>query len=34
LAVGGDLYIAIKYTDDEIRKMIKPGFVLGRIKRI
>jgi hypothetical protein len=35
LEVGGDLYIwetpLEKYTDDELRKMVKPGFIKGKI---
>ena len=36
LEVGGDLYIhgtdLKKYTDDELREMIKPGFIKGKGK--
>jgi hypothetical protein len=35
LKVGGDLYIRgaylAKYTDEELREMIKPGFIKGEI---
>ena len=38
LEVGGHLYIKntqlMKYTDKELREMIKPGFVKGKIHRI
>ena len=38
LEVGENLYIKntqlIKYTDKELREMIKPGFVKGKIHRI
>ena len=38
LEVGAHLYIKntqlIKYTDKELREMIKPGFVKGKIHRI
>jgi len=37
LEVGGDLFISwttlTKYTDDELRKMVKPGFIKGKIYR-
>ena len=37
LKVGGYLYInttpLTKYTDEELREMIKPGFIKGKIKR-
>ena len=37
LEVGDDLFISwttlTKYTDDELRKMIKPGFIKGEIER-
>jgi hypothetical protein len=37
LEVGGDLYILDtklqKYTDDELREMIKPGYIKGEIRR-
>ena len=37
LEVGGDLYInttpLTKYTDEELREMIKPGFIKGKIAR-
>ena len=37
LKVGGDLYIKYseltKYSDDELREMIKPGFINGEILR-
>jgi hypothetical protein len=37
LEVGGDLYILgtklQKYTDDELREMIKPGYIKGEIRR-
>ena len=37
LEVGDDLFISwttlTKYTDDELRKMIKPGFIKGEIVR-
>jgi len=37
LEVGGDLYIRNTelegYTDEELRDMIKPGFIKGKIKR-
>ena len=37
LKVGGDLYIRgaylAKYTDEELREMIKPGFIKGGIYR-
>jgi hypothetical protein len=33
LKVGGDLVIRAltKYTDDQLREMIKPGFIKGKI---
>jgi hypothetical protein len=37
LKVGGDLDIRetelIRYSDDELREMIKPGFIKGKIIR-
>jgi len=37
LEVGDDLFISwttlTKYTDDELKKMIKPGFIKGEIIR-
>lgn len=37
LKVGDDLFISntelTKYTNNELRKMIKPGFITGRIER-
>jgi hypothetical protein len=37
LKVGGDLFIMdmplLKYTDDELREMIKPGYIKGDIVR-
>jgi hypothetical protein len=38
LKVGGNLYIFktnfTKFSDDEIRDMIKPGFIGGKIMRM
>ncbi len=36
LKVGGDLYIRrfTNFSDDEIRDMIKPGFIRGNIYRL
>jgi len=37
LKVGNSLFIGDtpleKYTDDELREMVKPGFIKGKIKR-
>jgi hypothetical protein len=37
LKVGGDLFIMdmslLKYSDDELREMIKPGYIKGDIVR-
>jgi hypothetical protein len=37
LKVGGVMFIEYtplkKYTDDELREMVKPGFIKGKIHR-
>jgi len=37
LKVGGDLDIVYtkleKYTDEQLREMVKPGFIQGKINR-